>query len=61
MDLIKITDLTRQLGLSSRTLRYYEQMGLIESVCRQKPIDTTICFPFSGCSRLSSCGKCRFP
>lgn len=32
MDLIKITDLTRQLGLSSRTLRYYEQMGLIESV-----------------------------
>ena len=32
MDLIKITDLRRQLGLSSRTLRYYEQMGLIESV-----------------------------
>lgn len=29
MNLIKITDLTRQLGLSSRTLRYYEQMGLI--------------------------------
>lgn len=32
MNLIKITDLTRQLGLSSRTLRYYEQMGLIESI-----------------------------
>lgn len=31
MNLIKITDLTRQLGLSSRTLRYYEQEGLIES------------------------------
>jgi DNA-binding transcriptional MerR regulator len=32
MDLIKITDLTNQLGISSRTLRYYEQMGLIVSV-----------------------------
>jgi DNA-binding transcriptional MerR regulator len=32
MDLVKINDLTRQLGLSSRTLRYYEEIGLIESV-----------------------------
>lgn len=32
MDLIKITDLTNQLGLSSRSLRYYEQVGLIQSV-----------------------------
>lgn len=32
MSLIKITDLTAQLGLSSRTLRYYEQVGLITSV-----------------------------
>ena len=32
MSLIKITDLTRRLGLSSRTLRYYEQEGLIESI-----------------------------
>ena len=32
MDLIKITDLTDQLGLSSRTLRYYEQVGLIHSI-----------------------------
>lgn len=32
MDLIKITDLTTQLGLSSRSLRYYEQVGLIQSV-----------------------------
>ncbi len=32
MDLIKITDLTNQLGISSRSLRYYEQAGLIESV-----------------------------
>ena len=32
MDLIKITDLTNQLGISSRSLRYYEQMGLIQSV-----------------------------
>nr|WP_289768653.1 MerR family transcriptional regulator [uncultured Acetatifactor sp.] len=32
MNLIKITDLTRQLSLSSRTLRYYEQVGLIESI-----------------------------
>ena len=32
MSLIKITDLTAQLGLSSRTLRYYEQAGLIKSI-----------------------------
>lgn len=32
MELKKITDLTKQLGLSSRTLRYYEQIGLISSV-----------------------------
>lgn len=31
-ELIKITDLTTQLGLSSRSLRYYEQIGLIKSV-----------------------------
>jgi len=31
-ELIKITDLTVQLGLSSRSLRYYEQVGLIQSV-----------------------------
>ena len=31
MCLVKITDLTKQLGLSSRTLRYYEQVGLITS------------------------------
>jgi DNA-binding transcriptional MerR regulator len=31
-ELIKITDLTTQLGLSSRSLRYYEQIGLIQSV-----------------------------
>jgi len=30
--LVKITDLTTQLGLSSRSLRYYEQIGLIRSV-----------------------------
>jgi DNA-binding transcriptional MerR regulator len=35
MELIKITDLTNQLGISSRTLRYYEQMGLVRSVRRQ--------------------------
>ena len=27
MDLVKITDLTDRLGLSSRSLRYYEQIG----------------------------------
>lgn len=32
MDLIKITDLTNQLGISSRSLRYYEQIGLIQSI-----------------------------
>ena len=32
MDLIRINDLTSQLGLSSRTLRYYEEIGLIESI-----------------------------
>ena len=31
MDLIKITDLTTKLGLTSRSLRYYEQVGLIKS------------------------------
>ena len=31
-ELIKITDLTAQLGMSSRSLRYYEQVGLIKSV-----------------------------
>ena len=31
-ELVKITDLTTQLGLSSRSLRYYEQIGLIQSV-----------------------------
>ena len=30
--LVKITDLTAQLGLSSRSLRYYEQVGLIQSI-----------------------------
>ncbi len=32
MNLIKITDLTNQFGLTSRSLRYYEQVGLIQSV-----------------------------
>ncbi|MBD5115597.1 MAG: MerR family transcriptional regulator [Ruminococcaceae bacterium] len=32
MGLIKITDLGTQLGLSSRTLRYYEEAGLITSI-----------------------------
>lgn len=32
MELTKITELTNQLGLSSRSLRYYEQVGLIKSV-----------------------------
>ena len=32
MDLVKITDLTPQLGLTSRSLRYYEEAGLIQSV-----------------------------
>lgn len=31
MDLVKITDLTGKLGISSRSLRYYEQVGLIQS------------------------------
>lgn len=32
MELVKITDVTKQLGLSARTLRYYEEVGLIESI-----------------------------
>lgn len=32
MDLIKITDLTNQFNISSRSLRYYEQVGLIQCV-----------------------------
>ncbi|NLG88499.1 MAG: MerR family transcriptional regulator [Clostridiaceae bacterium] len=31
MGLVKITELTKELGITSRTLRYYEQMGLIRS------------------------------
>lgn len=31
MELVKITDLVNQLGISSRSLRYYEQVGLIHS------------------------------
>ncbi|MBO5440461.1 MAG: MerR family transcriptional regulator, partial [Clostridia bacterium] len=31
-NLIKITELTRDLNISSRTLRYCEQVGLIKSV-----------------------------
>ncbi len=31
-ELVKITDLTSELGLSSRSLRYYEQVGLIKSI-----------------------------
>ncbi|MDR1669641.1 MAG: MerR family DNA-binding transcriptional regulator, partial [Oscillospiraceae bacterium] len=30
--LVKITDLSTMLELSSRSLRYYEQVGLIKSV-----------------------------
>jgi len=32
MSLIKITDLTNQFAISSRSLRYYEQVGLINSI-----------------------------
>jgi DNA-binding transcriptional MerR regulator len=32
LNLVKITDLTAQFGISSRSLRYYEQVGLIKSV-----------------------------
>lgn len=32
MDLIKITDITSQFGISSRSLRYYEEAGLLRSV-----------------------------
>jgi DNA-binding transcriptional MerR regulator len=32
MSLIKITDITNRLDISSRSLRYYEQIGLIKSV-----------------------------
>ena len=32
MSLVKITDLTPQLGLTSRSLRYYEEAGLIQSI-----------------------------
>ena len=32
MELVKITELTGMLGITSRSLRYYEQAGLIRSV-----------------------------
>lgn len=31
MDLMKITQVTEMFGISSRTLRYYEQVGLLRS------------------------------
>ena len=31
-ELVKISDITAGLGISSRTLRYYEETGLIQSV-----------------------------
>lgn len=31
MDLIKITEVTEKFGISSRSLRYYEQVGLLQS------------------------------
>lgn len=31
MSLMKITDITNQFGITSRTLRYYEQVGLLQS------------------------------
>ena len=31
-DLIKISDLSNQYGVSTRSLRYYEDMGLINSI-----------------------------
>ena len=31
MDFIKITEVTEKFGVSSRTLRYYEQVGLLKS------------------------------
>ena len=31
MDLIKITDLANSFDVTSRTLRYYEQVGILES------------------------------
>ena len=36
MCLVKITDLTKRLGLSSRTLRYYEQVGHANAPCVDK-------------------------
>lgn len=50
MNLIKITNLTRQLGLSSRTLRYYEQMGLISSV--RLPFETYRYYDDSSVQRI---------
>ena len=35
MGLIRITDVTAKFDVSSRTLRYYEQMGLLSSICPQ--------------------------
>jgi DNA-binding transcriptional MerR regulator len=32
MNLTRITDISREMNLSTRTLRYYEQIGLIQSV-----------------------------
>ncbi|MCL2741403.1 MAG: effector binding domain-containing protein, partial [Oscillospiraceae bacterium] len=35
MDLLTISEISRQLGVSTRTLRYYEQIGLISPVWKE--------------------------
>ncbi len=35
MKLTTITEISREMSLSTRTLRYYEQIGLIESVKKE--------------------------
>jgi len=33
LDLIRINDVVENFGISSRTLRYYEQVGILRLIC----------------------------
>lgn len=50
MDLLKITEVTERFKISSRTLRYYEQIGLLES--ERPPFETYRFYDRENISRL---------
>lgn len=50
MDLMKITQVTEKFGISSRTLRYYEQVGLLQS--QRPPHEKYRFYDYNNISRL---------